>query len=57
VEVEGKESRQITAGQAIAEPFDSPMRALNKSQQPAKLVVFQISPAAQAFLEEGEKAQ
>lgn len=52
MEVEGKEPRQLTAGEATAEPLDARMRVINEGDQPAKLVVFQISPAEEAFLEQ-----
>lgn len=52
MEVEGKQPREIKAGEAIAEPLDARMRVVNRGDQPAKLVVFQISPPQKAFLEE-----
>ncbi|WP_185827455.1 cupin domain-containing protein [Halomonas nitroreducens] len=51
LEVEG-ESKTIKAGEAIAEPLDARMRALNTTDKPARAVVFQISPTEEAFLEE-----
>ncbi|MFC3284169.1 cupin domain-containing protein [Litchfieldella rifensis] len=51
LEVEG-ETRTIKAGEAVAEPLDARMRALNTTDKPARVVVFQISPAEKAFLEE-----
>lgn len=55
MEVEGKEPRVFKAGEALAEPLDVDMRGVNTSDQPVKLVVFQISPAEKAFLEEEKK--
>lgn len=54
MEVEGKEPREIKAGEAVAEPLDARMRVINKSEHPAKMVVFQVSPPQKAFLEEEE---
>lgn len=55
VEVEGREPRRLTAGDATAEPLDARMRVLNEEDIPAKVVVFQISPAEKEFLETEEK--
>ena len=52
MEVEGKETRTIGAGEAVAEPLQSPMRVRNESDTPVRVVVFQISPADEAFLEQ-----
>lgn len=51
MEVEGRELRRLTAGEATAEPLDARMRVRNEEDTPAKLVVFQISPADEEFLE------
>ncbi|GAA0630938.1 cupin domain-containing protein [Halomonas beimenensis] len=51
LEVEG-ESKTIKAGEAVSEPLDARMRAMNTTDQPARAVVFQISPKEEAFLEE-----
>ncbi|MBB3232543.1 cupin domain-containing protein [Halomonas stenophila] len=51
LEVEG-ETKTIKAGEAVAEPLDARMRALNTTDQPAHAVVFQVSPKEKAFLEE-----
>ncbi|WP_349371168.1 cupin domain-containing protein [Salinarimonas sp.] len=51
MEVEGRELRRLTAGEATAEPLDARMRVLNEEDIPAKVVVFQISPAEKEFLE------
>ncbi|MBS9405363.1 cupin domain-containing protein [Halomonas sp. TRM85114] len=51
LEVEG-ETRTIKAGEAVAEPLDARVRALNTTDQPAHVVVFQVSPKEKAFLEE-----
>lgn len=52
LEVEGQEDKTIRAGEAVAEPLDARMRALNKTDAPAHVVVFQISPKEREFLEE-----
>lgn len=52
LEVEGKEARTLKAGDATAEPLDARMRAVNKTDQPVEVVVFQISVPEKAFLEE-----
>lgn len=52
LEVEGKETRVAQAGEALAEPLDANMRAVNKTDTPARLVIFQISPAEKEFLEQ-----
>ncbi len=52
MEVEGQETRTIRAGEAVAEPLDAQMRVLNETDQTARVVVFQISPKEEAFLEE-----
>ena len=54
LEVEG-ENTTIKAGEAVAEPLDARMRALNTTDQPTRAVVFQISPKEKAFLEEETK--
>ncbi|MDI5891846.1 cupin domain-containing protein [Halomonas rhizosphaerae] len=53
-EVEG-ETKTVKAGEAVAEPLDARMRAINTTDQPAHAVVFQISPKEKAFLEEEAK--
>ena len=52
MEVDGQENKTIRAGEAVAEPLDARMRVLNTTDQPTSVVVFQISPAEQEFLEE-----
>lgn len=52
VEVEGKETRTAKAGEAVSEPLDANMRAVNRTDAPVKAVVFQISPAGKEFLEQ-----
>lgn len=52
MEVEGKDTRTILAGEALAEPLNARMRVKNMTDQPAHVVVFQISPKEEAFLEE-----
>ena len=52
MEIEGQETRQISAGEATAEPLNAPMRVLNEGDTPVELVVFQISPADKQFLEQ-----
>jgi quercetin dioxygenase-like cupin family protein len=54
MEVDGREPRRLTAGEATAEPLDARMRVLNEEDIPAKVVVFQISPAEEEFLEQEE---
>lgn len=54
LEVEG-ETKTVKAGEAVAEPLDARMRAINTTDQPAHAVVFQISPKEKAFLEEEAK--
>jgi quercetin dioxygenase-like cupin family protein len=51
MEVEGQETKTIQAGEAVAEPLDARMRVLNTTDRPASVVVFQISPAEEEFLE------
>lgn len=51
MEVEGQETKTITSGEAAAEPLNARMRVLNKTDQPTRVVVFQISPKDEAFLE------
>lgn len=48
----GQETRTIKAGEAVAEPLDVRMRALNTTDEPTEIVVFQISPTEEEFLEE-----
>ncbi len=55
MEVEGKEPRTITAGEAVAEPLNAPMRVINEGDQPVELVVFQISSPQKQFLEQNEQ--
>lgn len=57
MEIEGQEPRQLQSGVAVAEPLDARMRVVNHGDQPARLVVFQISPPQKAFLEEEKKGQ
>lgn len=57
MELEGQEPREIKAGEATAEPLDQRMRVINRGDEPAKFVVFQISPPQKAFLEEEKAAQ
>ena len=51
MEVEGQETKTIQSGEAVAEPLDARMRVLNTTDRPASVVVFQISPAEEEFLE------
>lgn len=51
MEVEGEETRRVSAGEALAEPLDARMRVRNEGDEPVRLVVFQISPADEEFLE------
>jgi quercetin dioxygenase-like cupin family protein len=51
VEVEGQETKTISGGEASAEPLDARMRVQNTTDQPTRIVVFQISPASEEFLE------
>lgn len=51
----GDETKTIKAGEAVAEPLDARMRALNTTDKPARAVVFQISPTEKEFLEEEKK--
>lgn len=55
IEVEGQEARTVAGGEAIAEPLDAPMRAINENDAPVEVVVFQISPVDQKFLEPSSK--
>lgn len=52
VEVEGQERRQIAAGEAVAEPLNSPMRVINRGDETVEIIVFQISPPREEFLEQ-----
>lgn len=52
MEVEGQETKTIRAGEAVAEPLNARMRVKNVTDQAARVVVFQISPKEEAFLEE-----
>lgn len=52
MEVEGQEPRQISAGEAVAEPLGSPMRVLNEGDEPVEVIVFQLSPLTSEFLEQ-----
>lgn len=52
MEVEGKETARLSAGEATAEPLDARMRVLNQEEKPAEVVVFQVSPVDAAFLEQ-----
>ncbi|MEC5293162.1 cupin domain-containing protein [Aurantimonas sp. C2-6-R+9] len=51
MELEGQERRQVAAGEAIAEPLNSPMRVINESDEPVEVIVFQISPPKSEFLQ------
>ena len=55
MEVEGQENKTIGAGEAVAEPVDARMRVLNTTDQPARVVVFQISPTEERFLQQENK--
>ncbi|MEF2554330.1 cupin domain-containing protein [Aurantimonas sp. A2-1-M11] len=52
MEVEGQERRQVAAGEAIAEPLNSPMRVINESDETVEIIVFQISPPKSQFLKQ-----
>ncbi|MGQ7794061.1 cupin domain-containing protein [Faunimonas sp. B44] len=52
MEVEGQERRKVPAGQAIAEPLNSPMRVINEGDEPVEVIVFQISPPKSEFLKQ-----
>lgn len=52
MEVEGQERRQVAAGEAIAEPLNSPMRVINEGDEPVEVIVFQISPPKSEFLKQ-----
>lgn len=52
MEVEGQERRQIAAGEAVAEPLNSPMRVINEGDETVEIIVFQISPPKEEFLEQ-----
>ncbi|WP_353644864.1 cupin domain-containing protein [Mesorhizobium sp. WSM2239] len=52
MEVEGQEPRTIGPGEAVAEPLDARMRVLNTTEEPARAVVFQVSPTQEEFLEQ-----
>lgn len=56
MEIEGQEPYDIQAGEAVAEPLNSPMRIHNRGDEQVRLIVFQISPPTEAFLEEGTAA-
>lgn len=51
MEVEGQPTKTLGAGEASAEPLDAQMRVQNATNEPAHVVVFQISPAEQEFLQ------
>lgn len=51
MEVEGQERRQIAAGEAVAERLNSPMRVINEGDETVEIIVFQISPPREEFLE------
>lgn len=57
MEVEGQEPKELTAGQATAEPLNAQMRVVNRGDVPAELVVFQVSPVEAAFLEQAPAEQ
>ncbi len=52
MEVEGQERRQVAAGEAIAEPLNSPMRVINEGDEAVEIIVFQISPPKSEFLKQ-----
>lgn len=52
MEIEGQEPRELKTGEATAEPLNKRMRVVNRGDETAKLVVFQVSPPEKAFLEE-----
>jgi quercetin dioxygenase-like cupin family protein len=52
MEVEGQETKTMRAGDASAEPLNKRMRVLNETDEPTHVVVFQISPSEEEFLEE-----
>ena len=51
IELEGKDPTTLSPGQALAEPLNVPMRAVNSSDEPVEVIVFQISPSGKKFLE------
>lgn len=51
IELEGKDPTKLAAGQAVAEPLDVPMRAVNEGDEAVEVIVFQISGAGKKFLE------
>lgn len=51
IEVEGKDPSTVSAGDALAEPLGVPMRAVNSSEEPVEVIVFQISTPDKKFLE------
>lgn len=55
LEVEGQDARTISGGEAMAEPLGAEMRAVNEGDVPVEVVVFQISPGEQKFLEPSAK--
>ena len=55
MEVEGKEARTVSAGEALAEPLNAKMRVINKGDEPVEVVVFQISPPDKKFLEQNKQ--
>jgi quercetin dioxygenase-like cupin family protein len=44
VEEKGKGIVDYKAGEAVIEPINTVMRAMNKGQTPVKMVIFQVSP-------------
>ncbi len=52
LEIEGQEPYDIATGEAVAEPLDARMRAVNRGDEPVEIVVFQVSPAEREFLEQ-----
>ena len=52
MEVEGQERRQVAAGEAIAEPLNSPMQVINEGDETVEIIVFQISPPKAEFLKQ-----
>ncbi|WP_404384264.1 cupin domain-containing protein [Caenispirillum salinarum] len=55
MEVEGKEVNELTTGEATAEPLNTRMRVVNRGDETAKVVVFQVSPVDAEFLEQEAK--
>lgn len=55
LEVDGEEAKTVKPGEAVAETLNARMRAVNNTDEPVEVVVFQISPAEKEFLEEDKQ--